>query len=61
MKYGKNDKFKGIDKMKERETLFVEYITELKKREKAGVKVKQEKVCLCFEFREQERAWFVYR
>ena len=46
MKHGKNDKFKGIEKMKERETLFIEYVAEMKKREKEGVKVKQEKVCI---------------
>lgn len=53
MKHGKNDKFKGIEKMKERETLFVEYVAEIKKKEKEGAKVKHEKVCtfVKFEFR----------
>lgn len=44
MKYGKDERFKGIEKMKERESLFTEFVTELKKKEKENIKVKQDKV-----------------
>ena len=44
MKYGKDDRFKGIEKMKERETLFTEFMAELKKKEKENLRVKQDKV-----------------
>jgi len=44
MKYGKDDRFKGIEKMKDRESLFTEFMAELKKKEKEGVKLKQDKV-----------------
>ncbi|XP_055310123.1 transcription elongation regulator 1 isoform X2 [Sitodiplosis mosellana] len=33
-KYGKDEKFKGIEKMRERESLFNEYIVEMRRREK---------------------------
>ena len=44
MKYGKDDRFKGIEKMKDRESLFTEFMAELKKKEKESVKLKQDKV-----------------
>lgn len=44
MKYGKDERFKGIEKMKERESLFTEFVTELKKKEKENIKFKQDKV-----------------
>lgn len=44
MKYGKDERFKGIEKMKERESLFTEFVTELKKKEKENIKVKQDKI-----------------
>lgn len=48
MKYGKDERFKGIEKMKERESLFTEFVTELKKKEKENIKVKQDKVGVPF-------------
>lgn len=44
MKYGKDDRFKGIEKMKDRESLFTEFMAELKKKEKESLKLKQDKV-----------------
>lgn len=44
MKYGKDERFKGIEKMKERESLFTEFVTELKKKEKENIKFKQDKI-----------------
>ena len=44
MKYGKDDRFKGIEKMKDRESLFTEFMVELKKKEKESLKLKQDKV-----------------
>ena len=34
LKYGKDERFKGIERMREREQLFSEYMTELKKASK---------------------------
>lgn len=48
MKYGKDDRFKGIEKMKDRENLFVEFMAELKKKEKENSKMKQDKVGFLF-------------
>ena len=47
MKYGKDERFKGIEKMKDREMLFVEYLAELNKKEKENLKIKLDKV-KCF-------------
>ncbi|KAL9982359.1 hypothetical protein ACROYT_G004391 [Oculina patagonica] len=44
MKYGKDDRFKGIEKMKDRENLFTEFLAELKKKEKESLKQKQDKI-----------------
>ena len=48
MKYGKDDRFKGIEKMKDRESLFTESMAELKKKEKESLKLKQDKVGFLF-------------
>lgn len=48
MKYGKDDRFKGIEKMKERESLFTEFVAELKKKEKDNLKIVQDKVSFLF-------------
>lgn len=40
MKYGRDDRFKGIEKMKEREIFFIEFMVELKKKEKENLRVK---------------------
>ncbi|XP_068708563.1 transcription elongation regulator 1-like [Montipora capricornis] len=44
MKYGKDERFKSIEKMKDRESLFTDFVTELKKKEKENLKVKQDKI-----------------
>ncbi|XP_061412371.1 transcription elongation regulator 1-like isoform X2 [Lethenteron reissneri] len=43
-KFGKESRFKAVEKMKDREALFVEYVTALKKKEKESAKSKMEKV-----------------
>lgn len=48
MKYGKDVRFKGVEKMKERENLFTEFMAELKKKDKENLKVKQDKVSFLF-------------
>lgn len=40
MKYGKDERFKSIEKMKDRESLFIDFVVELKKKEKENFKVK---------------------
>lgn len=43
-KYGKEERFKGMEKMRERENLFNEYILEVRKREKEEKTMKKEQV-----------------
>ena len=43
-RYGKHDAFKAIEKMKDREALFTEYMAETKKKEKESSKTKHDKV-----------------
>lgn len=44
MKHGRDLRFKNIDKMKDREAIFVEFMTAMKKREKEDSKSRGEKV-----------------
>lgn len=44
-KYGKEDRFKGMEKMRERENLFNEFILEVRKKEKEEKSLKKEQVC----------------
>lgn len=44
MKHGRDQRFKNIDKMKDREAIFVEFMTAMKKREKEDSKSRGEKV-----------------
>lgn len=44
-KNGKDDRFKGIEKMREREGLFNEYIVDVRRREKDEKQQKKEQVC----------------
>ena len=47
-KHGKHEVFKAIEKMKDREALFTEYLTDIKKKDKESSKTKHDKVrCLC--------------
>lgn len=48
LKHGRDSRFKAIDKMKDREAIFVEFITAMRKREKEDSKSKGEKVKLDF-------------
>lgn len=45
-KHGKDDRFKGIEKMRDRESLFNEYILEVRRREKDEKVQKKETVSL---------------
>lgn len=46
VKHGRDPRFKTIEKMKDREAIFVEFITALRKREKEDSKSRGEKVSL---------------
>ncbi|XP_019964893.2 transcription elongation regulator 1 isoform X1 [Paralichthys olivaceus] len=48
MKHGRDPRFKTIEKMKDREAIFVEFITAMRKREKEDSKSRGEKVKLDF-------------
>lgn len=43
-KWGKDSRFKGVEKMREKEDIFNEYVQELYKKEKEERKEKKEKV-----------------
>jgi len=45
VKHGRDPRFKTIEKMKDRETIFVEFINAIRKREKEDSKSRGEKVC----------------
>lgn len=47
VKHGRDPRFKTIEKMKDREAIFIEFITAMRKREKEDSKSKGEKVLLC--------------
>ncbi|XP_027887790.1 transcription elongation regulator 1 isoform X1 [Xiphophorus couchianus] len=44
MKHGRDPRFKAIDKMKDREAIFIEFMTAMKKRDKEDSKTRGEKV-----------------
>ena len=44
-KYGKDERFKGIEKMRDREGLFSDYVNELRRKEKEEKSSQKEKVC----------------
>lgn len=44
MKFGRDPRFKTIEKMKDREAIFVEFMTAMRKREKEDSKTRGEKV-----------------
>lgn len=46
VKHGRDPRFKTIEKMKDREAIFIEFITALRKREKEDSKSRGEKVSL---------------
>lgn len=46
MKFGRDPRFKTIEKMKDREAIFVEFMTAMRKREKEDSKTRGEKVLL---------------
>ncbi|XP_041049424.1 transcription elongation regulator 1-like isoform X1 [Carcharodon carcharias] len=47
-KYGKDSRFKAIEKMKDRESMFIEFITSVRKREKEDSKSRTEKIKVNF-------------
>lgn len=51
-KHSKDDAFKAIEKMKDRETLFNEYLTDLKKKDKETTKTRHDKVKVFVEGRD---------
>lgn len=46
MKHGRDPRFKAIDKMKDREAIFIEFMTAMRKRDKEDSKTRGEKVTL---------------
>lgn len=45
-KYAKDERFKGVEKMRERESLFNEYLIEVRKREKEEKSQRREQVSI---------------
>lgn len=48
-KYGRDSRFKAVEKSRDRESYFMEHATEMKKREKEERAHSKEKVGVCFE------------
>lgn len=46
-RYGKDDRYKAIEKVRERESLFNEYIVDVRRQEKEEKIQKKEQVCAC--------------
>jgi len=44
-KYGKDERFRGVEKMRDREQIFSDFIVELRQREKEESRTHREKVC----------------
>lgn len=49
-KYAKDERFKGVEKMRERESLFNEYLIEVRKKEKEEKNQRREQVIKIFSF-----------
>lgn len=47
-KHGRDERFKNVEKMRERESLFNEYLLEVRKREKEEKTAKREQVFLFY-------------
>lgn len=45
-KYGKEERFKAIEKMREREALFSDFVSDLRRKEKEEKSHQKEKVCM---------------
>ena len=43
-KHGKDERYRGVDKLRDREDLFKEFVSELRRKEKEESKEKKEKV-----------------
>ena len=58
-KYGKEERFRGIEKMRDREGLFSDYVSDLRRKEKEESKSQKEKVCvsLCLSVGRGNKAW----
>ena len=45
-KHGKDERFRGVEKMRERENMFQDYVSDLKRKEKEDKASQKEKVCV---------------
>lgn len=45
-RFGKDERYKAIEKVRERESLFNEYLLDVRRREKEDKQLKKEQVCL---------------
>ena len=45
-KYGKDERFKSIEKMREREALFSDFVADVRRKEKEEKSQQKEKVCM---------------
>ena len=45
-KYGKDERFKAIEKMREREALFSDFVSDVRRKEKEEKSQQKEKVCI---------------
>lgn len=58
-KLGKDEKFKGIEKMRDRESLFNEFILEVRRREKDEKIQKKETVSICNKYPKKKKFHFI--
>jgi hypothetical protein len=47
-KYGKEERFKAIEKMREREAIFSDFVSDLRRKEKEEKSHQKEKVCIIY-------------
>lgn len=50
-KYGKEERFKAIEKMREREAMFSDFVSDVRRKEKEEKSHQKEKVCIRYENR----------
>ena len=60
VKHGRDPRFKTIEKMKDREAIFIEFITAMRKREKEDSKSRGEKVSLTLKYQEYHYKYVVF-
>lgn len=59
-KLGKDEKFKGIEKMRDRESLFNEFILEVRRREKDEKIQKKETVSICNKYPKKKKNFILF-